>query len=221
MKFSHMCAISALAGVASVSAVTANTVTFAEGAFNFGPGGEFIANLDNGNSYRTFCLERFEAIATDGTVYQYDINSGEFGAVEGGEGAGGSDRISNATAQIFVNWLNGTIPNNAENNDAVQYAIWYLESEINFGTIQGAFGSAVADRTQDILDNFTGGFNTTPGASDFDSANFPNIRILNPYQMIGGQRVEFQSQIILIPLPTASGMALAGLALVGGIRRRK
>lgn len=222
MKFSHMCAVAALAGFGAVSAVSASTVTFADGAFNFGPGGEFIATFDNGNVYRTFCLERFEEIDRDGTVYQYDLNSGEFGAVEGGAGAvGGSDRISNATAQIFVNWLNGSIANNAANNDAVQYAIWILESEINMGTVESAFGTAVADATQDILDNFTGGFDTISGASDFETANFPNVRILNPYQIINGERFEFQSQIILIPLPTASGMALAGLALVGGIRRRK
>jgi len=223
MKFSHMCAVAALAGFGAVSAAAANTVSFADGPFNSGSGGgEFIATFDNGNSFRTFCMERFEEIESDGSSYLYDIDSGETGAIEGGAGAeGGSDRISNATAQIFVNWLNGNIPNNTENNGAVQYAIWILESEINMGTVSSAFGSAVADATQDILDNFTGGFDTTPDASDFDSANFPNIRVLNPYRIINGERFEFQSQIILIPLPTASGLALAGLALVGGIRRRK
>ena len=53
------------------------------------------------------------------------------------------------------------------------------------------------------------------------SGNFPNIRVLNPFRMVNGVREDYQSQIILIPLPTASGMALAGLALVGGIRRRR
>jgi len=223
MKFSHMCAVAALVGFGAASAATATTVTFTNGPFNTGPGGEFIATFANGSSYRTFCLERFVDVdSTGGTEYFYDINSGETGAIEGGPGAiGGSDRISNATAQIFINWLNGTIPNNSANNDAVQYAIWILESEINIGTVESAFGAAVAAATQDILANFTGGFDITPGASDFDSANFPNIRILNPYQIIDGVRVETQSQIILIPLPTASGLALAGLALVGGIRRRK
>jgi hypothetical protein len=49
---------------------------------------------------------------------------------------------------------------------------------------------------------------------------FRNIRVLNPYRIIDGELFHYQSQIILIPLPTASGLALAGLAVIGTRRRR-
>lgn len=72
-----------------------------------------------------------------------------------------------------------------------------------------------------LYSNAIGSFSTTDNAP-LDNPMFRNIRVLNPFRVnADGSITHFQSQIILIPLPTASGLALAGLALVGGIRRRK
>ena len=217
------CALAALAVVATASTAAAQTVSFSSGIRESGfNGGEFVGTYTGGElggrSIRGFCIEIGETLSTGGASYGYEVVSGSDGAVNGGSGGANPDPLSNASAAVFEAWMTGLIANNPANARDVQEAIWFLEEEQ---------GSATAGATSVI--NFVSGLaqystlDYTPGADDFSAALFPRVRIVNPFNVNGdGSRgTERQSQIILIPLPTASGMALAGLVLVGGIRRRK
>lgn len=204
--------IAAISAAALAAPVHADSVTFEHSEFyeDGFPGGEFIANLDSGSSYRSFCLEANEALTVgEGVVYDYFINTE--GAVSGGVSGGNPDPISSATASVFMKWLTGVIENTAENATAVQFAIWALEGEANPDNLDGT--------AESIYDEAVANFSTTDNAIT-DNAMFSKLRVLNPYLDVDGERVHYQSQIILIPLPTASGLALAGLAAIGARRRR-
>ncbi len=205
--------IAALGLLAGASVASAQNLSFAyspfrESGFN---GGEFVSNLSNGTSYRSFCLEFNEPIQVNpNQTYLYTIDT--VGAIAGGVSGGNPDPVSSAAASIFVDWLRGVIDNNTANSTAVQQAIWAIEGEINSNTLTGTALALYKDATTN--------FSTTDNAVT-DNPAFSNIRVLNPFRVsYDGSIRRFQSQIILIPLPTASGMALAGLALVGTRRRR-
>ncbi|MFU8829169.1 MAG: hypothetical protein ACNA8P_07010, partial [Phycisphaerales bacterium] len=212
MKISKLSAFAALAVISTATVASASTMYFTSGIREAGfAGGEFISNLSNGATYRSFCLELDEVLVLGNqgaNNYLYEITTD--GAVEGGISGGNPDPVSSASASIFVAWLNGSIVNNVDNAVDVQNAIWALEGEINPASLSG-FALTLYDDAllafPDLDDN----------AALRPDGLFGNIRVLNPYRIIDGQRVDYQSQIILIPLPTASGLALAGLALVGGI----
>ncbi len=211
MRISKQCAIAALALAAAGATASAQTVFFTSGirpgGFN---GGEFISNTSSHGTFRSFCLETNENITLNPNVtYSYEIVT--TGAINGGNGGGNPDPVSSASAWIFVQWITGAIANNITNAEDVQRAIWSIENE-SAGTLSPAANALVATAT---------GLYPNTADNAITSGNFPNIRVLNPFRMINGVREDYQSQIILIPLPTASGMALAGLALVGGIRRRR
>jgi hypothetical protein len=215
MKISKLSAFAALAVISTATVASASTVYFTSGIREAGfAGGEFISNLSSGATYRGFCLERDEVLILGNqgaNNYLYEITTD--GAVEGGISGGNPDPVSSASASIFVAWLNGSIANTPENATAVQNAIWVIEGELDAAALSG-FALALYN---DAIDNFS----TIDNAPIDNPGLFGNIRVLNPYRIIDDERVDYQSQIILIPLPTASGLALAGLALVGGIRRRK
>lgn len=206
--------VAALVILTTGALASAETVHFQRSAFNQGGshnGGEFIAHLSGGGTYRTFCLEINEPISLGNNGnrnYSFDITTD--GAVDGGVSRGTPDPVSSATASIFVAWLNGSITRNPENSTAVQNAIWALEGEIDSA---GLTGIAMTLYTNAVL--------AWPDLGDnaATSGNFSNIRVLNPYRIIDGERFDYQSQIILIPLPGAWGLALAGFALCATRRR--
>lgn len=212
MRISKQCAIAALALAAAGATASAQTVFFTSGirpgGFN---GGEFISNTSSHGTFRSFCLETNENITLSTNVtYSYEIVT--TGAVNGGNGGGNPDPVSSAAASIFVAWLNSSIAQTVSNSTAVQNAIWAIEGEINPSSLSGTALSLYNDAVAN--------YSTTDNAAT-DNPLFSNIRVLNPYRVNASGGIDrYQSQIILIPLPTASGMALAGLALVGTRRRR-
>lgn len=223
MNKTSKCAIVALALFGTSGAAMAQSVSFSSGIRPSGfTGGEFVGTYVGGElagqSRRGFCIEIGELISLGNTTYGYEVVSGSSGAVNGGSGGPNPDPLSNATAAVFTAWMTGLISNTPANAKSVQEAIWYLEEEQAVAT-GGA--SSIITFVSGLFQYSTLDYN--PGADDFNASLFPNVRIVNPFDVNGdGTRgTERQSQIILIPLPTASGMALAGLALVGGIRRRK
>ncbi len=208
----RICA-AALAVLGAASLASAGTVYFQEsnlkesGSFT---GGEFLANLSNGATYRSFCLEFNENIGLGMNVtYSYEITTD--GARAGGVSGGNPDPVSSASASIFVSWLRGTIANTNANSTAVQNAIWAIEGEI--------LPSSLTGMALSLYNNAVANYSTTDNAA-IDNPAFSNIRVLNPYRIIDGEMFRYQSQVILIPLPSASGLALAGLAVVGTRRRR-
>jgi len=201
-------AVLGTATIASASSVFFQSSSMRESS-NF-VGGEFIANLSNGQTYRTFCLEYNATIGLGSNItYSYEITTD--GARDGGVSGGNPDPVSSAAASIFISWLSGAIENTTSNSTAVQRAIWAIEGEINPGDLSG---TALA-----LYNDATANFSTTDNAA-LDNPLFKNIRVLNPYRIIDGEIVHYQSQIILIPLPTAAGLGFAGLALIGTRRRR-
>lgn len=216
-------ALGLLAGASLASA--SNTVTFTRGDFSGTTGGEFIGSYQGeitGNRV-SFCLELNRTVNPNGTrVYDYTVASGDFGAAGGGNAGsnGTSDPLSAATGYLMMQWMLGKSTNGAqgiENTDdssrAVQNAMWYLEQELELSDLSGAHQTEV----NDLLATIPNTYSIVPGADDFSLlAGGGKIRVIN----ISRNGDDSQSQIILIPLPTASGMALAGLALVGTRRRR-
>jgi hypothetical protein len=224
MKISNMCAVAALAIAGAATAVSAQTVSFAssgDNPANFN-GGEFTATFTNGAApLRAFCLER-SVVFTPGTQYGYSFSDRAFSGGPGGANDPNNvpDPISAATAWIFTQFLGGAdfgVANANARNVIVQLAIWKLEDE------GGSFGFTPLGIVEDDIDDLIALVPTEYGQGELDATQFPsvfgNIRALNPTNVDGTG--DYQSMIVLIPLPTASGMALAGLALVGGIRRRK
>jgi hypothetical protein len=199
--------IASLSAPASADSVTFDYSSLHETGF---PGGEFIAEFANGSTYRTFCLESDEELSVSYNLsYQYSLDTD--GAVGGGASGGSTDPISSATASVYLGWLNGDIDQTTENSTAVQNAIWALEGEIDPNSLDG--------NAEDLYNEAVANFSTSDNAIT-DNELFSNLRVLNPFRDIEGERFYYQSQIILIPLPAASGLALAGLAAVGMRRRR-
>lgn len=237
MKISNKCAFAALAIIGAASAASAQQVTFTNGVkpANFN-GGEFIGTYSGGElggrSFGGFCLEILEYITLDTGVYGYEVVSPSDGAIGGNINNGpasptGGDAISNQTGWLFVQWatnrsalntIMGTSLSNEEVARRVQWAIWELEDE---GTapagLSGNVSALIAQATSAV-----GGVSKHAAFDPSLNPAFSKLRVVNPFDgTLANRGTERQSQIILIPLPTASGMALAGLALVGGIRRRK
>jgi hypothetical protein len=247
MKISSKCAIAALALVGAATVVSAGSVTFTSGVrpINFN-GGEFVGTYDGGvlggRSFGGFCLEIEETIVLDNpnATYGYEVVSPGDGAIGGNVNFGppsstGGDSLSNQAAWIFVQWatnrasLAGLMGNASLSAEEVarrvQRAIWNLEDEqsVPSGT-QGTHIANLIAAAENAVDGAAMTDLTRHSAFDVNLfPEFSKLRIVNPFDTNanGDRLTERQSQIILIPLPTASGMALAGLALVGGIRRRK
>ena len=222
-KSISIAAIGLLAGASVASA--SNTVVFTSGDFSGTSGGEFIGTYtgDIIGKKVSFCLELNRTVNPNGsTVYDYTVADGDVGAIGGGSGGivGGSDPLNAATGYIMMQWMQGKrtggasgIENTVANSRAVQNAMWYLEQEIELGDLSQAH----QDEVTDLLATVPNAYSIVPGANDFSALlGGSAVRVVN----ITRNGTDRQSQIILIPLPTASGMALAGLALVGTRRRR-
>lgn len=201
------------------------------------------SDIDNA-SFQSFCLERGESIAQN---VRYTVNAF---AVAGGNGGPYStedydtgygtalaqqvDYLGEATQWIYWQFRNGTLgsgadaynytggaqvpgPNNDRSDDAflLQNLLWALEGE----TGGGAPASKALAWWADALAAIGGPHDptTTPW--------FYQVRVLNIFttRMVGGVE-EYsgwrQSQLTIVPLPTASGLAFVGLGALA-IRRRR
>jgi len=166
-------------------------------------------------NFITFCVERNENIS-NGQTYDAKINTA---AVKGGVSGsiGGSDPLDYETAYLYTSFMKGTLSaelsafdgsvfayQSEPSGSALQDAIWYSEGEISLTTLNS---NALAKSLYDLaVSKVAGDWGNTIG----------NVRILNLTK--NGQ--DRQDQLVIIPLPGAAGMGLAGLALVG-IRRRR
>ena len=217
--------VGAFALLATAGLASANTVTFTRGITGT-TGGEFIGSYTGEitGSRVSFCLELNETVNPNGsTVYDYTVATGDYGATGGGvagAGVGGNDPLSAATGYLFQQWMLGKATNGSQgivntvaNSRALQNTIWYLEQELELSSLNSARQAEVTA----LLATVPNTYSIVPGADDFNLlAGGGQIRVVN----ITRNGNDFQSQLTLIPLPTASGMALAGLALVGTRRRR-
>ncbi len=206
----------------------------------FLPPTSLMTDIDDGD-FNTFCMEYNEYIALNGN-YNYDIGTA---AIHGGVGGGNPDPLGEATAKLYYTFwtdqwdvsTSGTAagdltdvdfdynPLNKDNSGttrdtdgrALQEALWYLEGERTWAQINATAKDMVnfaqdADLTWELLgqDGWTG---------------IGGVRIINLWSYDAyGNRVENQSQLVVVPLPSSvlMGLALlATLAVVSTVRRRR
>jgi hypothetical protein len=163
------------------------------------------------SNYLTFCVEKNETIQ-QGQTYDATVNTA---AVNGGAGGGNPDPLDYRTAYLYTAFIKGTLSTDlvafdsgsafsygtASHGTALQSAIWKIEQEVT-GSV-----STLAQRLLDLA--------AAKVAGDWGST-IGNVRVLN----LTKNGHKHQDQLIIIPLPTAAGMGLAGLGLVA-IRRRR
>ncbi len=174
-------------------------------AIGFAPVGLGLQGAAPGH-FITFCVERDEYIA-NGKTYDVVVNTA---AVAGGAGGPSPDPLDSRTAFLYTMFMNGTLSSlegdftylDPDSGEAMQDAIWALENELSMPSSGSLAGKLVA-----------------LAQSNVDSGSWVgigNVRIMNLTR--NGQRA--QDQLVLIPLPSAAGLAMVGLGVIS-IRRRR
>lgn len=217
------------ASLASVAAAApdalATTVTvdvFANGSYSLTPSSDLSWVLANyapqakGNgAFASFCIEENEVLYQHG-VYNAVLNSF---ADSGGSGRNDlsfmeGDVISQGTAFLYERFALGTLAevvpgfNYGKNSiTALQETIWWLEHEMEHGKnhyaalLDAQFGSS-----ENARENYTG------------SA----VKVLNLTEVVNGQTVKRQDQLIYTAPDGGATVALLGLSLGGiALLRRK
>ena len=130
---------------------------------------------------------------------------------------GGADQLDAETAYLYTAFMKGTLSGELfafdgsvftyqtePSGSALQDAIWFSEDEISQAALDS---NALAKSLYDLA--------VSKVANNFWSG-IGNVRILN----LTKNGYDRQDQLIIIPLPGAAGMGLAGLGMVA-IRRRR
>ncbi len=233
-------AASAALGLASIAQAGQVQMHDASGGLNGieGTGGAFRVQVLNGfngltggpggsaNSFSSFCLERTETISF-GNIYNTTISTS---AINGGHSGGNPDPISEETAWLYRQFrdsapINGWIVDGAHNYggglgpsrlaSALQLAIWLSEGEILNTTTWDGLGDATTRTAAQQM------YDAAALATAQRSGDFYGVRVLRLYGIDGGNS---QDQLTIVPLPSAgwAGLStLAGVGVVGYIRRRK
>lgn len=232
----------ATAGTATISPSGGGATRFDDFA-----GGEFYISQSSGvpdkdaPNWIAFCVERNESFQWN-TQYEADWGTD---AVSGGISGGSGDPVSAETGYIYTRFRQGklydttaaSVGTDARKMDAAafQIAAWWFEGEfrateaisltdetsITAANIKDVFGAFTSDVNLATIASTARDFIDEAQASGWTTAR--SVRIMNPYEMVNGVRVNKQSQLMMVPLPSA---AYAGLVLLGGlglarIRRRR
>ena len=204
---------------AAAEVVAGTIVKFSDGVGN-SPGGAFNGSVVSGgsgafnNTFQSFCLETNELLNPNGTLYK--VNSVTNHTVNA---AGTQDPISASTAWLFTQFFTTNLSNTAiwgsgtqaVKNTAVQQAIWSMENE----TFNGMTSLATSYKNL-----------ANAAVSSGAWSGIGNVRVLNLFSKDGrGNYTQHaQDQIYMVssvPEPETYALMLAGLALVGGIARRR
>jgi hypothetical protein len=167
-----------------------------------------IGSYEAGDSFFTFCLERTEKVQWS-ALYSFKTSMvAEGGGINVPDGSG--DPLSHEAAFLYAGFLDKSLPGFAENEsfyNAVQYAIWKLEGELNWDpTLDSA--NLVALAQQEVLNGWVN----------------KSIMVVNPVELIGGEYVPRQSFLArapIVPAPNAIFLGSSGIVLVGWVRRRR
>lgn len=245
-KFSDIDGTITADNVASNGKVLANSGGQFYGTFSRGNNVSQRNNSNNNRNiadFQTFCIERSENVG-DNTVYNFSIDAG---AIRGGLGGGNPDIISNQTAWLYTNFRNGTLAGyntwgvsiteamRESSAKALQHVLWYFENELGGANQNQTNFSGLANLFVSNPNNLNAGEITQAQTWAQAAVNAvangwtnANVRALNLWiDRNGNNRYDdgidtlAQSQLTIIPLPTAGGLACAGLFAMGfGFRRR-
>lgn len=175
-------------------------------------------NLGFANSFQTFCMEMQEHADSpiDIVVSMTDINEGTGAIVGPGSHAvlGGmpfGDNLDIKTAWLYTEFARGTLvgfdygATRAASAQALQYAIWKIEGESNKADTNALAQAFLTAANAAVA----GGWNS-----------IGLVRVLNTtlHGYPGERRQDF---LYLLPAPGAAILALVGLGIAGGIRRRR
>jgi hypothetical protein len=194
------------------------------------PANEFSDNIGaggaNGNdTFQTFCLEKDEFLSLGGTYTTNDSFTQT--AVLGGNNTNSGDTISKQTAWLYLNFRNGTLSGydydapsgsttRASDAEQLQIAIWALENEENTGIGAESGLAAVLGILADgsAAETWVTAALSAPAAAL--NAAFARVGVLN----LSTGAENNQSVLTLMPLPSATGLAMAGLMGMTVRRRR-
>lgn len=180
----------------------------------------------NSSTFHSFCIEVGELVSFGGIYYAEISTSAKAGGAGFADPSGSDSGVSDATqdflsfttAKIYSEFRNngnfggvGTFAdgyNTSQESTDIQQAIWYSEGEVTWGSI-----------TANAQAIFT-------WASANHGGTLGNVRVLRLWDnydpMTGVYSGNRQDLLTLIPLPTAGGLALAGLFGMGvSIRSRR
>lgn len=176
--------------------------------------------IENG-TFQTFCIELNQNISF-GSTYNAVVNPA--GAVNGGNGNSNPDPLDASTKWLYWNFRQGTLASalsggtltawnalsTVNRNAAIQYAIWFMENELVTFNLGSNYSNAT-NRTN-ITTLVNGLVSTSQSATPVvGQGRVVAINVgTNNQDMLG----------IVIPLPSAGGLGLAGLLGVMAIRRR-
>ncbi len=206
------------------------------------PGGRTTPGAGNQayTSFQTFCLELGENVdlnpgSPQNPVNQVTVSVAPY-AVSGGGGSiiedGQSrDYIGDRTAFLYTQFRRGTLDQYTYNNGApvggmdrsntaraLQLAFWFLENEVATISLSGGNGAGGDSGVYNLALYYAGLTSTYgSGLSMGGWTGMGNVRVIN-YLRTNGE--PGQSMLTLIPLPTAGGLAMAGLLGCGMTRRR-
>lgn len=194
----------------------APTVRFGDvpdGAFNSSDGHRADLGADGTFDYITFCIEVAEPLSY-GTVYEYGISTEIRN--RGGDGPLSLENDTGyAIAYIFQTFQDGGEAaiaalsgvgglSDSQYRELVQRTFWnklyggYTTSDINQAKINALWNAAF-------------------GKTD----SLGNVRVMNVWQDADNMQGGIQDMLIIVPLPSAAGLASVGLLGFAAVRRRR